>query len=132
MTGITAYEGTQYIGNVLYKGATQEDLYLGLFTAPAVPNTSTEWGDITQPSGTGYAEIQLTTGNFTVSALGVVTYPQQVFTAGDDWSPGSVYGYYIRNDAGTPVILHMELLNSPPFQMTAGRKIAIDLSVDTS
>lgn len=132
MSGITTNEGTNYFGNVIYKAATRQDLTLGLFTAPTAPDADTEWGDITQPSGSGYAEISLTTGNFTVSASGTITYPQQVFTAAADWSPGDIYGYYIRNDAGTPILVHIELLDDPPFTMTNGRKIAIDLSVDTS
>ena len=133
MAGFTVDEGLSYIGNVLYKGATQEDLTIGLFTNVGGDlNQTAVWTDVTEPVGSGYAEITLVQGTFTVSSLGVVTYPQQSWTAGADWSPGDVYGYYIRNNNGSPVLLHVQYADDGVFQMTDGNVYTVDLDIDTS
>ena len=133
MAGLTVNEGLSYIGNVLYKGSTQETFTLGLFTnTTGTLTASSEWADITQPSGTGYAEITLVAGTFVVSADGTVTYPQQSWTAGADWSPGDVYGYYIRNNNGTPVLIHIQYRDQGVFTMTDGKVYTVDLGIDTS
>ena len=133
MPGITVDEGKNYIGNVLHKGATQENVTLGLFTnASGTLDTTSQWSDITQPSGSGYAEISLTQGNFVVSATGVITYPQQSWTASADWSPGDVYGYYVRNNAGTPILLYIQYRDDGVFSMTDGQVYTVDLGIDTS
>jgi hypothetical protein len=133
MAGFTVDEGLAYLGNVLYKGATQENLTMGLFTnVSATLDQTAEWTDITQPVGTGYAEITLVQGTFTVSATGVVTYPQQSWTATADWTTGDVYGYYIRNNNGTPVLLHVQYRDLGVFQMTNGKVYTVDLDIDTS
>ena len=133
MAGFTTQEGLEYLGTIIYKGATQQDLTMGLFTnvVDGLIGASV-WADVVQPSGTGYAEIALTQGNFTVSSAGIVTYAQQQWIAEDDWSPGDVYGYYIRNNAGTPVLLHVQYRDDGVFTMTTGRVFSVDLSVNTS
>lgn len=131
MAGFTTNEGLAYIGGLIYTGDTRQDLTLGLFTNSSLDETSV-WADVTQPSGSGYAEVSLSTGSFGVSADGTVTYPQQTWIAGADWSPGTVYGYYIRNDAGTPALVHVEFRAEGAFEMTNGKVYAVDLSVDTS
>lgn len=133
MAGFSPNEGLNYLGNIIYKGATQENLTLGLFTNVTNDLTALSvWADVTQPSGSGYAEISLTQGNFVVSAAGVITYPQQSWTAGDDWSPGGVYGYYVRNNAGTPKLLHVQYRDDGIFTMTTGKVYTVDLGIDTS
>jgi len=133
MAGITVNEGLEYLGNIFYKGATQEDLTLGLFVnASGTLDEASEWADITQPSGSGYAEISLTQGNFVVGTDGTITYPQQTWNATADWSPGDVYGYYIRNNAGTPVLVHIQYRDDGVFTMLNGRVYTVDLSIDTS
>jgi hypothetical protein len=138
MAGFTTNEGLNYIGNVLYKGGTQETLILGLFTNPAPPTApaldeTAVWADINQPTGTGYAEITLTQGNFSVSASGVVQYPQQTWTAtANDWVPNGIFGYYIRNDNATPKLLHVQYRDEGVFFMLDGQIYTVDLSIDTS
>lgn len=133
MAGITVDEGLSYIGNVLYKGSTQENLTLGLFTnVGGTLDETAVWTDIVQPAGSGYAEVTLVQGTFVVSATGVVTYPQQSWTATADWSPGDVYGYYIRNNNGSPVLLHVQDRELGIFTMTNGSVYTVDLGIDTS
>ncbi len=133
MAGITVNEGLAYIGGVLYTGATQEDLTIGLFVNAAGTLTATsEWADVTQPAGAGYAEIALVQGTFVVDTDGTTTYPQQQWTATANWTGGDVQGYYIRNNNGSPVLLHVEYRLNGGFAMTNGRIYTVDLSVDTS
>ncbi len=133
MAGFTVDEGLSYIGNVLYKGSTQEDLTLGLFTnIEGDLDETAVWTDITQPTGSGYAEVTLVQGTFVVSSEGIITYPQQSWTAGADWSPGDVYGYYIRNNNGTPVLLHLQYRDLGIFTMTNGKVYSVDLGIDTA
>ena len=133
MPGFTVNEGLSYFGNVLYKGATQENLTLGLFTnAPGALTQSSAWAAVTQPSGSGYAEIALVQGTFTVSALGVITYPQQQWTAGDNWTGGNIQGYYIRNNNASPVLVHVQYRDDGGFSMLTGRIYTVDLDIDTS
>ena len=133
MAGFTVDEGLAYLGNALYKGSTQEDLTMGLFTNVGGDLDETAvWTDVTQAVGSGYAEITLVQGTFVVSATGVVTYPQQTWSAAADWTTGDVYGYYIRNNNGTPVLLHVQYRDLGVFQMTNGSVYTVDLDIDTS
>ena len=131
MAGFTVDEGQSYIGSVVYAAGTQETYTLGLFTnAPGALTTTSTWAAVTQPSGSGYAEKTLSAGSFSVSATGVVTYPTQTWTATDNWT-GDVQGYYIRNNNGTPKLVHVEYRDAGGFSMLNGRTYEVDLSVDT-
>lgn len=133
MPGLTVNEGLSYDGKVLYKGATQEDLTIGLYVNAAGTLILTSvWTDVTQPAGAGYAEIALVKATFVVSAIGVVTYPQQQWTAGDNWTGGDIQGYYIRNNNATPVLVHVQDRDAGGFSMLNGRIYTVDLSIDSS
>ena len=134
MAGLTVNEGLNYIASLIYPTATRYDLTIGLLTnAAGTLSETSAWADITQPSGTGYAEIALTNGNFSVDAQGDVTYsPQLQWTAGSDWTGGDITGYYIRNQNASPVLVHIEYRDSGSFPMTNGRIYTVDLTVDTS
>ena len=135
MAGLTVNEGLVYFANLLYKGGTQYNLTLGLFTnAAGTLSESSVWADITQPgTGSGYEERSLSQGSFTVDAQGDVTYsPQQQWTATADWTGGDVTGYYIRNQDPSPKLVHIQYRDSGTFPMTNGRVYTVDLTVDTS
>lgn len=130
MAGFTVNEGLDYIASVVYAAGSTSTLKLGLFTNVAGDlGLTSQWADVTQPSGSGYAEIDLATGSFSVTD-GVVTYPQQSFTASSDWSPGDVYGYYVRTASG--ILVHAQYRDDGVFQMTEGRVFTVDLGIDTS
>lgn len=134
MSGFTVEEGLAYFGAVLYdQSLVVENLTLGLFTnLPGTLTLSSVWPNVTQASGAGYAEIPLTPGTFVVDAFGVVTYPQQQWTATGDWA-ADVQGYYIRNQAaGFPQLVHVQYRDDGGFPMTDGQIYTVDLSVDTS
>lgn len=132
MAGITPNEGQDYIAEVLYsQGTTPQNLTLGLFTNTTGNLTATStWANITQPTGTGYSETNLTAGSWSVASGGVATYPQASWVAGADWS-ADVYGYYIRTQEGSPRILHFEYSTEGARPMTEGNVYTVDLSTNT-
>lgn len=133
MAGFTVNEGRSYLANVLYKDAANETYTLGLFTnAPATLTTSSAWAAVTQPAGSGYAEITLVAGTFTVDANGTVTYPQQQWTAGDTWTGGDVQGYYVRHNNASPVLVHVQYRDEGGYTMNNGKEYIVDLDIDTS
>lgn len=114
MPGITPNEGETLIGQLLYRRVlTDRDagLQLGLFGNSTIAETIT-LGAISEPTGTGYARIELNDANWTVTG-DTSSHPQQVFTAGaGGWTP-EVQGYFIcsKSAGGTPRLLHIELDN---------------------
>ncbi len=73
------------------------DLILGLYTNDTEPADAAVLGDLTQPSGNGYATKTLTGGSWSVSGNDA-SYAEQEFTAsGGSW--GAVYGYFIADGA---------------------------------
>lgn len=132
MAGFTVNDGLEYFGNVLYKEATQETYTIGLFVnLPGIITTSSTWASITEPAGSGYAEITLVSGTWVVTG-DVITYPIQTWTAGDTWSGGDVQGYYIRNNNASPVLVHAQYRDEGGFSMSSGDLYEVDLSIDSS
>lgn len=129
MAGITPNEGQSYIAEAVYKKLGL-DLKIGLFTNTGSLSISSVWANITQPSGGGYAEKDLTAGSFTVGAGGVTTYASQVWTASGSTITPDVYGYYVRTVEATPRILHFEF-NTSPRTISDGDTYTVDLSTDT-
>ena len=83
MAGFVPNEGEALIASlVMQRVLTDRDanLELGLFTNSAPGETITE-ATLTEPSGTGYARIDLTDGSWTGSA-DARAYAQQTFTGG--------------------------------------------------
>jgi hypothetical protein len=122
MAGVTPNEGETLIANILFKRVlTDRDatLELGLFTNSA-PGETTNLAAITEPTGTGYARINLTDGSWTVSG-DTASYAKQTFTAGAGGWTGSVYGYFIATKAsgGTPRLVCFEVDPSGPYTFAA-------------
>lgn len=92
------------------------DLELGLFTNAAPAETITE-ATITEPTGTGYARINLTDASWTGSADSRA-YAQQTFTGGAGGWTGSIQGYFIAtipDGSGTARLLVVEVDASGPY-----------------
>jgi hypothetical protein len=77
-----------------------EDQILKLFNNDVTPDLSTTIGDLTEPSTTtGYGDITLVPGDWTISTVDEVTtaeQPTQTFTFTET---ETIYGYYVVNDA---------------------------------
>lgn len=95
----------------------QADLVLGLFANDVTPTSSTVLGDLTEPSGGGYATKTLTGANWTVTpgAPSEAAYAEQTFTFSGVPTPATIYGYFVKH--GT-VLLWAERLPSPPFTVS--------------
>lgn len=110
MAGLLPDEGETLVANLIFKGADVDrgvGLELGLFTNITAPETITA-ATLTEPTGTGYARIQLTDANWSVTA-GVASYAKQTFTAGAGGWTGGVYGYFVVTKGTVPRIVAIEL-----------------------
>ena len=123
MAGFTPNEGETLIAQVL-AGRTHvdrdSDLELGLFTNASVTEAITE-ALITEPSGGGYARIDLVDASWTV-ANGQMSYAEQTFTTtGTDYS-ANFYGYFIASKSvtGTQRILWIEVDPDGPYDHDVG------------
>lgn len=123
MAGFVPNEGESLALSVLInRSMTDRDagLELGLFTNSSPDETITE-AALTEPSGTGYARIDLTDGSWTGSADSRA-YAQQTFTGGSGGWSGSVQGYFIatKSSGGTQRILAIEVDESGPYTIGEG------------
>lgn len=121
MPGILPNEGEALIaqwlcGNVVTDKGT--DLELGLFTNTTISETTTH-ATLVEPTGGGYARINLTDASWT-GAADTRSYPEQTFTAtGSDMS-GDVYGAFLCTKGATKRIISIELNPAGPVIMAMG------------
>lgn len=132
MAGFTPDEGETLIGQVIFQ-RTHADrdatLELGLFTDTAPGETITE-ATISEPTGGGYARIDLTDASWSVTG-GVASYAQQTFTAtGGDYS-ANVYGYFIatKSAGGTQRLLVVEIDGNGPYDINENDTYKITPSI---
>lgn len=105
MSGVTPNEGLSYIAEKVYNSA---DLIVGLFTNSSGLTNASQWADIVQPVGNGYAEVTVPAGSWTIVNGDVTLATLIEFPAvGGNITP--VYGAYIRTIDVTPRILHFEV-----------------------
>jgi hypothetical protein len=123
MAGFIPNEGETFYGTMVLKNTTTDrgtNLELLLFTNAAPGETITE-ATLTEPSGTGYARIDLTDGSWSEGAAGVFSYAEQTFTGGAGGWTGSIQGYAIVTKGTTPRILAIEVDSvNAPFTMAEG------------
>jgi hypothetical protein len=133
MAGIITTEGATLQGDLLFKNADADrgtNLQLGLFTNTTAPASLTI-ATITEPTGTGYARIELTDANWTVTA-GVATYAAQVFTGGAGGWTGDIHGYFICTHGTTHRIIAIEIDPSGHFSIAENDTYTITPSVTIS
>lgn len=102
-----------------------DDLVLRLFTNNLTPSDSTTLGSITEASGSGYASITLTGGDWTVDTdAGVTTaeFAEQTFTFSGSIT---IYGYYVTTPGGSPVLLWIERFASAPLSFPGSGELAL-------
>jgi len=118
MAGFTPNEGETLIANVTHKRTHADrdaDLELGLFTNAGADETLTH-AALTEPTGTGYARINLTDASWNVTN-DVASYAQQTFTGGAGGWTGSVKGYFIntKSGGGTKRLVYVEIDGNGPY-----------------
>jgi len=112
MTGFTPDEGESLVLNLVLNNADVDrgtDLELLLFTNVGVTDTITA-STLTEPTGTGYARINLVDANWTGGV-----YAKQTFTTGAGGWTGSIEGYAIITKGTTPRIVTIEVDANGPF-----------------
>jgi hypothetical protein len=101
-------------------------IYIGLYTAPtSEPAATATLSSLTEPSGYGYARIQLNDGDWTVASQ-IATNLQKTFTAsGGNW--GNVYGYFICDCAsGTSGnLIAVENFSDGPYNVVNGGSVKV-------
>jgi hypothetical protein len=112
MAGFTPDEGERLVENLVLNQSDVDrgtDLELMLFTNASPGETITE-ATLTEPTGTGYARINLTDASWSVGA-----YALQTFVCGSGGWTGSVYGYAVVTKGATPRIVTIEVDAAGPF-----------------
>jgi hypothetical protein len=105
----------------------QQNLKLKLFCNDVTPTRASVPGTFTEASGGGYAALTLTNNSWTPEANTPIdfVYAAQTFTfTGALTTNGTVYGYYITNNAGTTLVC-AQLLNAPFTPANNGDNIGI-------
>jgi len=118
MAGILPNEGETLVANLVFKNADVDrgtDMELLLFTNASIDETITE-ATLTEPTGTGYARINLTDASWTVTN-DVASYAEQTFTAGSGGWTGSIQGYAIVTKGTTPRIVAIEVDPNGPYTL---------------
>ena len=113
-----------YILNLLLN----QNLKLKLYSNNVTPVTTDTLASLTEVSGGGYAEITLTFANWTVTigppAVGVYNSFQDFDFTGATGGPGTVYGYYITNNA-EDLLLWVERFPTVPLTPINGSQIRV-------
>ena len=119
---------TSYFNNTL---PSNKNLQLKLFCNNITPSDTDTTSTYTECSGGGYTTggAVLTNGSWTVSASGDIeqaAYAQQTFTfTGPLTTNTTIYGYYIVDNAGTPNVIYVQLLNAPMTPVNNGDALKI-------
>lgn len=108
------------------------DLELGLFTNVA-PGPTIAHAAITEPTGGGYARINLTDASWTGSG-GSRAYAEQTFEAIGGPMTGSIQGYFIATKAagGTKRLLAIEVDPAGPYTLSEGDRYKITPNISAT
>lgn len=127
MAGFTPTEGLVVLGNFFLKNGDVDrgtDLELGLYTDVGLTVAITE-ATITEPTGTGYARINLVDASWS-NADGVFSFAQQSFTGGaGGWTP-DVVGYFIATKGTAPRLIGVEDIVGNPHTIVEGQNILVN------
>jgi len=132
LAGFLPDEGEAMIADQVIKNVTTDrgtDLELLLFTNTSPGETITE-ATLTEPTGTGYARINLADASWTGSG-DTRSFAQQTFTGGSGGWTGSIQGYAIVSKGTTPRIVQIEVDPNGPYTLNEGDtyKITPNLTV---
>ena len=136
MAGFIPNEGEILRGQLVWKRDQADrdaDLELGLFTNAAPDETITE-ATITEPTGTGYARIDLTDASWADADDGgdrKFSFAEQTFTAGSGGWTGSIQGYFVasKSAGGTQRILAIEVDGNGPYTLNENDTYKITLNM---
>jgi hypothetical protein len=97
------------------------NLELRLWTAVSgTRSVTTTKGAFTEPTGGGYAAIQLPPSALVAAGVNLTTNVAQTFTANaSGYSGGPILGWFISTTGATPRVLASETFDSGPYSMVA-------------
>lgn len=104
MTLVVPNTGEQVLLDAATGKTAATTLTLRLFSNNYTPIAGTVAANVTEVAGGGYAGIALTAASWTTTPGSPTSsaYPEQTFTfTGATDAPGTIYGYYVTNAAGT-------------------------------
>lgn len=135
--GILHNDG-RLIYNLAMAGQANPDrgtnLVLKLFTAVSgTRDATTTISAFTEPTGGGYAPIQLPPSALLVTGTLIATNAVQTFSAnGSGYSGGPVLGFFIITSGATPRVVASELFNAGPFNMVAFATLNLSPQINLS
>jgi hypothetical protein len=122
-----ADELTAWLNNTWPSGG--KNFVLHLYCTNVTPADTDVASTYTECSGGGYSAITLTNGSWTVSSVGSIyqaAYAKQTWTfTGTLTTNGTIYGYYITDQASTPVVVWSQLFNAPMTPANNGDQLSI-------
>jgi hypothetical protein len=110
------------------------NLVLRLFTAvTGTRDNTTTLVAFTEPTGGGYAPIQVPPSALLITGTQIVTNVAQTYTANSSgYSGGSILGYFWTTSGATPRLVASELFNAGPFNMVAFATLTITPAINLS
>lgn len=130
MAGKWCTEGLNRILNILFEAtAVDATLYLGLYTNTTEPVVGASLADVTEPSGGGYARLELTRGTDWTIAAALATAGVETFTSsGAAW--GNVYGYFVASSSDNSGDLMLaEHFSDGPYDNIDGGSISCQVKI---
>lgn len=109
------------------------NLVLRLFTAcsDSPRAVTTQINAFTEPTGGGYAGIQLPPSALVASGVILTVNSVQTFTANaSGYSGGPILGIFITTTGATPRVVASELLNAGPYNMVAFATLNMTPQID--
>ncbi len=122
-------QGEQLALSHLLNKTAAEDLTLRLYSNDYTPIETTDEGDVTETTFTGYSAAVLTAATWTIPDGGPATYPQQTFTSSAGSQDVDVYGYYLTQNTSNKLV-YAERFTDGPYNIANDQdKIQVTLSV---
>ena len=124
MADFLVNDGENLIANTIFEATALQNFTIGLYSNNATLSDATELSDLTEVTASdGYASQTLTRGTDWSISGSVATGSQKTFTAsGGDW--GSVYGYFITNNADNTLVF-VEEFSDGPYSITDGDSVKV-------
>jgi hypothetical protein len=115
MALLVSNQGEEIALAALLNKTAPQDLDLCLFQNNYTPVETTTEADVTVATFTGYATIQLTAANWTITpgAPTEAAYAQQTFTSSAGSQNQSIYGYYLKQRTSGKLIYAERFSDGP-------------------
>lgn len=133
MSLVAPNQGKEVMLEAIVNKTAPTDVKLKLFKNDYTPVDGSVVGDFTEADIAGYSAKTLTGASWTVGTNG----DTEASFAEQEWTftgAGSIYGYYITNNAGTKVIWAERFTDAPHTFPSGGgtEKVTVKIQIDTA